>query len=256
VLAVSSIGGRGFVLGASALLHVAVFAVASHGRLPSDGLGLADTNATEIAIDVNRDRAPQEVAHPLEHHHTHTHAYPVAPDHDAVDHDESVAHTPYLPHDHDATEHADHPADAPSDVVAAPAAPAALPNFSISIGSAPTSHGVVQTNGTGTGAAIAAVDDDAPVAADHVAEAAHLVSSVLPAYPADARSEEVEADVPLEIVVDKSGVVKSVRALGHVGYGFDEAAAVAMRQYRFSPAARGGHAVSVRMPWTVQFRLK
>jgi TonB family protein len=44
--------------------------------------------------------------------------------------------------------------------------------------------------------------------------------------------------------------------MGHVGYGFDEAAAAAMRKYRFSPAARDGHAVSVRMPWTVQFRLK
>jgi TonB family protein len=248
-------GARGFVLGASALMHVAVFALAAHGRLPSSGLSLVDTSsATEIAIDANRDPVVAAAVQPLEQHHAHTHAYPVAPDHDAFDHDESIEHTPYLPHD--AHEHPDHPADAPSDVVTAPASAAALPNFSISIGNAPAAHGIVQANGTGTGASVAPPDDDAPVAADHVAEAARLVSSVLPAYPADARSEEVEADVPLEIVVDKSGAVKSVRALGHVGYGFDEAAITAMRQYRFSPAARGGRAVSVRMPWTVQFRLK
>ena len=83
-----------------------------------------------------------------------------------------------------------------------------------------------------------------------------LVSRVFPIYPADARSEEVEADVPLEIVVDKSGKVVSARALSHVGYGFDESAISAIRQYRFSPAGRAGHAVAVRMPWTMQFRLK
>jgi TonB family protein len=249
----TSLGTRGFVLGASALLHVAVFGMAAHLKMPSAGSDLGETTtATEsdIAIDVSRVALP-EAAHPLEHHHAHTHAYPVSPDHDAVDHDESIEHTPYLADDHS---HADHPADAPSDIVTAPASAAALPKFSISIGNAPTAHGAVQTNGVGTGAV--AADDDAPVGVDHVAEAAHLVSSVLPVYPADARNEEVEADVPLEIVVDKSGVVKSVRPLGRVGYGFDEAAMSAIRQYRFSPAARGGHAVAVRMPWTVQFRLK
>ena len=251
MLALSSIGTRGLVLGASALVHVAVFSVAAHLKMPSAGSDLeGSTTATEseISIDVNRDVVLKEVALPLEHHHTHTHAYPVSPDHDAVDHDESIVHTPYVPHDHD------HPADAPSDVVTAPAQ-AALPNFSISIGNAPAAHGVVQTNGVGTGAALA-IDDDAPVAADHVAQAAHLMTSVIPIYPADARNAEVEADVPLEIVVDKFGAVKSVRPLGHVGYGFDEAATTAIRHYRFSPAGRGGHAVAVRMPWTVQFRLK
>jgi len=40
------------------------------------------------------------------------------------------------------------------------------------------------------------------------------------------------------------------------GYGLDEEAVRAMRAYRFSPARRDGLPVRVRMPWTVQFRLR
>jgi TonB family protein len=264
VLLASSIGSRGFVLGASALLHVAVFAVAAHGSKHADGLALADVTQTaesEITIDANRDPISEVEATHANHVHTHTHAYPVSPDHDLIDHDPSIVHTPFAPHDHDhESAHADAPpaapADAPSDVMTAPAsAPAVLPNFSISIGASTTAHGFVQTNGTGNGAA-SHVDAEAPVEEDHVSLAAHLVQSVLPAYPADAREEGIEADVPLEIIVDKSGAVKSASALAHAGYGFDESALSAIHHYRFSPAARGGQAVAVRMKWVVQFRLK
>jgi TonB family protein len=264
VLIASSIGARGFVLGASALLHVAVFAVAAHGSKHADGLSLADaaqTTESEIIIDTNREPIAEEEATHANHVHTHTHAYPVSADHDLIDHDPSIVHTPLAPHDHDhesahASTPPNAPADAPSDVMTAPAsAPAALPNFSISIGASTTAHGFALSNGTGNGATSHA-DTEAPVEEDHVSLAAHLVQSVLPAYPADAREEGIEADVPLEIVVDKSGAVKSASPLAHAGYGFDESALSAIHHYRFSPAARSGQAVAVRMKWVVQFRLK
>jgi protein TonB len=76
------------------------------------------------------------------------------------------------------------------------------------------------------------------------------------AYPPAARQAEIEADLPLDIVVDVTGRVVSARAARHAGFGLDDAALRAIRAYRFSPALRGGRAVPVRMRWTVQFRLR
>jgi TonB family protein len=89
-----------------------------------------------------------------------------------------------------------------------------------------------------------------------VSERAAQVGGTKPAYPAEAIAQGVElsAPIPFEIVVDASGRVVSSRPLRHAGYGFDEAAAAALRTYRFSPAKRNGHAVAVRMKWTVDFR--
>jgi protein TonB len=85
---------------------------------------------------------------------------------------------------------------------------------------------------------------------------ARVLASVPPSYPEAARAAEIEADVPLEIVVDALGEVIESRTLAHVGYGLDESAARAVRSYRFSPAIRNGRAVRVRMRWSVLFRLR
>jgi len=246
-------------------MHVAVFAVAGHGHAKSadDGLDLIDISTIPVAetfVDVKPDPVANEAESPA-HVHSHTHPYPVSPDHDATPHDPSIVHTPFSPSAPSTNAAPADPADAPKNVETAPAS-APLPSFAISIGSSTNAHGAVQTSATGTGAAGATTDHDeaatdaAIIDASGVSQSARLVRSVIPAYPTDARSEEIEADVPLEIVVDRSGVVVSARSLAHAGYGFDEAALNAIRQYRFSPADRAGHAVAVRMPWTVQFRLK
>ena len=85
---------------------------------------------------------------------------------------------------------------------------------------------------------------------------ARLTSSSRVAYPPEARRAEIEVDVPVQIVVDASGRVLEARSLSHPGYGLDEAAAQAIRTWRFSPAQRAGRPVRVRMRWTVQFRLR
>jgi len=77
-----------------------------------------------------------------------------------------------------------------------------------------------------------------------------------PAYPTEARRAEIETDVPVQILVDTAGRVLEARSLSHHGYGLDEAAALAIRTWRFSPALRDGRPVQVRMRWTVQFRLR
>jgi len=89
-----------------------------------------------------------------------------------------------------------------------------------------------------------------------VSTAARLVSSSPVGYPPEARRAEVESDVPVQILVDTAGRVLEARSLTHHGYGLDEAAAQAIRTWRFSPALRDGRPVRVRMRWTVQFRLR
>jgi TonB family protein len=77
-----------------------------------------------------------------------------------------------------------------------------------------------------------------------------------PTYPDEARAAQIEVDVPVEIVVNPSGQVVLARVLRHIGYGLDASATDAVRRYRFKPAQRDGRAVSVRMLWTMQYRLR
>jgi protein TonB len=105
------------------------------------------------------------------------------------------------------------------------------------------------------GAANHGVDDEVVPEAG-VSVSARLISGSPSFYPSQAREAEIEADVPLEIIVDQQGRVTAARAIQHVGYGLDDAAMRSVRAYRFSPAMRSGHPVRVKMRWVVQFRLR
>ena len=267
----ASIGltGRAVPVIASVVLHasIAVGLVAAIG-----GHSRAGTNAPvatlEVAVDVETEApllapvtppAREEAPEPPP---THTHPYPVDPSHDAHPHDPSLHHTEAAPahhHDHDDDDH--HPAAEPAQ--AAPAMTsegAGLPHFTIASGSGAPMGAHVAANATGTaggtGTATSGAGDDVIVPAASVQVAAHLVRSVTAAYPVHARADDEEGEVGLEIVVDREGRVVDARVSRPAGHGFDEAALVAIRAYRFSPAMREGHAVRVRMPWTVQFRLR
>lgn len=215
-------------------------------------------------LEAVRDEAPAppnaEQAHALVP--THTHPYPVALSHHAHPHDPSLPHedapktTPTDDHAHEAE-----PAQAaPAQAQVAEAA--ALPRFSIPSGAAQAAGGHVSANsvgpGAGTGAAPATGGgaDDVIALASTVQVSAKLVQSVVAAYPAGARSDDVEGDVGVEIVVDREGRVVEARLSRPAGHGFDDAALAAIRRYRFTPAQRDGHTVRVRMPWSVQFRLR
>ena len=107
---------------------------------------------------------------------------------------------------------------------------------------------------TGSGDGASAVGD--VLTEKDVSVSARPVLSSEPPYPSDARRADIEADVPVQILVDTGGRVLEARSLSHHGYGLEEAAVQAIRTWRFSPALRGGHPVRVRMRWTVQFRLR
>jgi TonB family protein len=259
---------------ASVVLHASiavglVATAAGHARATSN-VPVAtldvDVNAIEAPVLAPVDPPAPVAPEKNEALPTHTHPYPVDPSHDAHPHDPSLRHDEAVPPHVDHEDHAQ--PSAPEAAAAAPAltaeGSAVLPHFTIASGSGAPMGAHVAANadgngGPGTGAATSSplpTDADAVVPASSVQVAARLVYSVTAAYPAHARADDVEGDVGVEIVVDREGRVVDARVAHAAGHGFDEAALVAVRSYRFSPAQREGHAVRVRMPWSVQFRLR
>ncbi|HEY2733398.1 MAG TPA: energy transducer TonB [Polyangiales bacterium] len=92
--------------------------------------------------------------------------------------------------------------------------------------------------------------------AGRVSAPARLLTAAPVTYPIAARRAELEATVPVEIVIDERGRVIEAHAIGRAGYGLDEEAVRAINNYRFAPAEREGRAVRVRVRWDVLFRLR
>lgn len=262
-------GLRSLPVIASVVLHagIGIGLVASAG---GHARAAAASPVAGIELDVESAEAPLLVpvaapapVMPAETLPAHSHTYPVAPSHDAHPHDPALHH-----------EQAPVPAPAaaaPSAAAAstetgaepAAAAPAvvgdgaSLPKFTLASGSGAPMGARVAANAAGSGAAAPSPGgDDTVHAAASVQVAARLVQSVTAAYPNHARADELEGDVGVEIVLDREGRVVEARVTRAAGHGFDEAALAAVRAYRFSPAQREGRAVRVRMPWSVQFRLR
>jgi TonB family protein len=74
-------------------------------------------------------------------------------------------------------------------------------------------------------------------------------------YPKEAAAQRLEATVGLTLLIDEAGKVLSVRVTGPAGHGFDEAAAVAAREFVFEPAMRNGVAVGSVVELAYDFHL-
>jgi TonB family protein len=144
------------------------------------------------------------------------------------------------------------PADAPPAMVSDDA----LPHFTIATStSANSGQSLAKKSGTAT-TFEGPTNEDAPYAEGAVDVPARAARKVTPRYPSQAQSNGLEGSVKLEIVLSSTGVVESVRALSHVGHGFEEEAIAAARKTPFTPAMKHGRAVAVRMAWTVEFQLQ
>ena len=95
-------------------------------------------------------------------------------------------------------------------------------------------------------------------ACDDGVELPKLVREVKPQYPREARARRIQGDVLLETVVLSTGRVGRIRVLRSVDphFGLDEAAARALRQWRFSPGSYQGHPVPVVVTVAIAFRLR
>jgi protein TonB len=228
----ASLGGRAWV--ASALVHgslAAVVAVQVHGvpsRSPS-----AAPSVQVIDIETVADVPPPPPVTELPLIVPPVNLARVSPSHAAL---ASAAKAVPLPVEPEAD---------PPPVATAPQVAAAPPTFvmSLPVGSSPN-------------AKVADAQKDEVVDEAGVATRAEVAYGPLPVYPLAARVAQIETDVPVEIVVSPRGTVLEAHVQRRVGYGLEDSAIAAVKQYRFTPAARDGHAVAVRMLWTMQFRLQ
>ena len=243
-------------LSASLAMHVAVAAiVGGHGPAPGvigrlSPVDLVDVEPITVpegaSIEQPPGNRPKGAATSAATLPAHRHSYPVPPTHDEHPHDPSLVHLPLAPP-------AGEPSKTATSFVDAPKTEPA--RFVLAQGSAPFTVGATTTAGDhGRDNGASGSTEIVPEGA--VTVPARLIASSAVAYPAAARQAEVEADVPVSIVVDGDGRVVDARALSQSGYGLDDAAVQAVRGYRFSAALREGHRVRVRMRWVVQFRLR
>jgi protein TonB len=73
-----------------------------------------------------------------------------------------------------------------------------------------------------------------------------------PSYTDQARAAGIEGKVRVELTVDESGRVVSVRVISGLGHGLDEAAVAAAQRATFQPAIRCGK--PARATFTISMR--
>jgi len=99
----------------------------------------------------------------------------------------------------------------------------------------------------------------APKAADACDEAPvkpKATKIVRPTFTDEARAASIEGAVRVEITVDEKGNVIGVKVLRGLGYGLDEAAALAAKQMTFEPGTRCGKAAVVTLTTSMRFSLE
>ena len=82
-----------------------------------------------------------------------------------------------------------------------------------------------------------------------------VVDRVMPRYPRNARASGVEGTVVVRAVVRRNGRVTNVQVVKDLPYGLGDAAANAVRRWRFRPATYQGEPIDVYYNVTVNFRL-
>jgi TonB family protein len=87
-------------------------------------------------------------------------------------------------------------------------------------------------------------------------EPPRLLHEVKAQYTEDARRRGIAGDVVLEVVVRRDGSVGDAHVLQGLGYGLDDRALSAVRQWRFAPAQRKGVPVDVLVEIAVEFTLR
>ena len=155
------------------------------------------------------------------------------------------------------------PAEAPPPVAAQPTLDS-VPDFGLELSGGVGGGGLAIAAGSPHGAAPAvaralgpAVKKPLPKSAavdecDEPAKKPRPLNVPQPAYSDRARTAGIEGKVRVELTVDETGRVVSVRVLSGLGYGLDEAAVAAAERATFEPALRCGKAT--RATFTISMR--
>ena len=83
-----------------------------------------------------------------------------------------------------------------------------------------------------------------------------ILSRVEPHYTDEARQARSRGTVVLEVVIRKDGTVDVLRVARGLGFGLDESAVEAIKQWRFKPGTRNGEPVDVALNVEINFNLK
>ncbi len=78
----------------------------------------------------------------------------------------------------------------------------------------------------------------------------------LPPYTESARKARISGTVIVQAIVDQEGKVTHVKLLKGLGFGLDESAMAAIKQWKFKPATVKGAPVQVAYSLTVRFELQ
>jgi len=84
--------------------------------------------------------------------------------------------------------------------------------------------------------------------------APRLVYKVEPEYTEEAKAAKVAGRVVLGIRIGREGRLQSLHVIRPLGWGLDEKAAEALRQWRFEPALRNGEPVTTQATVEINFR--
>ncbi|MGE5233761.1 MAG: energy transducer TonB [Acidobacteriota bacterium] len=130
-----------------------------------------------------------------------------------------------------------------------PTIPGALPG---------TGDGPASGPGSGPGVGFGDGPGEAPVAIGEGIVAPALVRRVMPAYTEQARRAHLQGMVLLQAVIAADGTVAEVRLVRGLGFGLDENAIAAVRQWRYAPARQrsSGRALPVYLAVTVNYTLR
>ena len=101
-------------------------------------------------------------------------------------------------------------------------------------------------------------DDSLPIPADEflVTQMPRIKKEYRAPYPAEAKKAGVEGPVVMDVLVDKNGKVRQAILVSGPGYGLNEAAVAALKEFEFAPARVKDEFVAVRIRYTYRFVLE
>ena len=95
-----------------------------------------------------------------------------------------------------------------------------------------------------------------PTAEYLVTEMPKLKSEIRVPYPPEAKKNNVEGLVVMDLLIDEKGKVRLASLIEGPGFGLNEAALAAMKGFEFEPAKVDGRSVAVKIRYSYRFVLE
>jgi TonB family protein len=94
-----------------------------------------------------------------------------------------------------------------------------------------------------------------PVQSEHRNRAPRPIYTPDPVYPEEARKKKIHGTVVLSLTIGTDGRPHDTKIEKPLGYGLDEKALEAVRQWRFQPALKDGKPVETQTSVSLEFKL-